>query len=80
MSKKNTELAKKIVDQLGKVTKSEASDDYFVNFEAGVLPYEGLPYAATKKAAVSAGIERIASDLDDGSLVLSDTWAEDNLQ
>lgn len=79
MSKKNKDLAVKIIDQLGVVENSESGEGYIVNLSNTVLPYQAMPWGKTQKAAKANAVGYIADELDTGSLTLSDTWAEDNL-
>jgi hypothetical protein len=89
MSKKNEVLAKKIVDKLGDYEKivhhpvdpvtNEQLEDETVHKVVVVI---GTAYSAvedTKAGAYSTLAGAIQQQLDDGSLVLSDTWEEDNL-
>ena len=96
MSKQNKELARKIVDQLAVIKKSDnlhaapemdkegnvtaQSKDVF--YEADI-PALGMGFAGqgkTKAEALDHVVEQLADQLDSGALTLSDTWAEDNLK
>lgn len=94
MSKENKELATKIVDHLCVPTK-ELVDVPPTSGEPDELPTETKEVytsrvlvagiadaftADTKKQARQAAIDYLTHELDEGNLVLSDTWVEDNLQ
>ena len=85
---KNSVLAEKIVTQLGTVSKQEQpgkeeGDKPIIFYVCSLLDVAGLQATVpgeTKKAAVEAAIEYVTKELDEGNLILSDTWAEDNLK
>lgn len=89
MSKKNEALAKKIVSVLGKhqLVESDTPEDELAEFEVRsshhvAVVHQAFVYAAhaeTEKEAEQLVVDQIVDALDSKTLVLSDTWAEDNL-
>lgn len=75
-SKKNLELATKIVEQKAEVTKWPNGFDVDL---IGVIGVRHESRAKKKEDAISEATEVVAGMLDREELVLSDTWAEDNL-
>lgn len=76
MSKADKELAKKIVDKLAEITK--LGELQYKGTLGGKLPYLDF-YGDSKKTVTKQMIGHIASDLESGSLTLSDAWVEDNI-
>lgn len=94
-NKANLELAKKIIEQHAVVTEVEAvetvsdKNDPFkrhekkaeaYSIEVPIIGYSIFTYSGTEAECKKQAAERIAGDLDEGVIVLSDAWAEDNLR
>lgn len=80
MASKNYTLAKDIIDKVGKIEVVINVDKpaWGCNLDAVI----GVSFGSVKEAEADAKkdiIKQLAAILDDGTLVLSDTWAEDNL-
>lgn len=75
-SKKNLELARKIVDKKAVITKWPNGFDVDLIGSVGVR-HESR--AAKKSEAAAEAAEVVAGMLDREELILSDTWADDNL-
>lgn len=79
ISKENRELAEKITNRLGTIRKSGSGEGFYVDFNDANLPYQAMQWGETEDEATDNAIETIANDLQNGDLVLSDTWEADNL-
>lgn len=83
----NKALAQKIVDKLSTITKHERPGEkegakptpYYVCSLIDVASLQTTQVGNTKKEAADAAVKHIAEELDEGRLILSDSWAEDNL-
>jgi hypothetical protein len=96
MSKSNSDLAAKIIDTLAEVTSEGTvivNDGYdkdglaknqrtlkAYSFNVPVLGMGFGGIGKNKSEAVDNVVKQLAGELDSGTLVLSDTWASDNLE
>lgn len=76
ISDENRELAEKIVTQLGDYHEHEMGHRVEL-LNMGIFT---TPFHKTKKQATADMVERVGTMLEDGSLVLSDSWVVDNLK
>lgn len=77
ISKENKALATKIVTQKGAYYESESGHRVDLAETLGIFT---TAWHETKDEATANMVERVATQLQDGSLALSDTWADDNLK
>lgn len=84
---KNIELAQKIVAKYGEYSKEDhkAIDELDADQTVHTIRLMGVAgivagfHGKTKKEVTEEAVKLVKSELDEGNVVLSDTWAEDNL-
>jgi hypothetical protein len=93
MSKNNSEIATKIVDQLGKLERTDATGAkaWTFRFEPFGIIHTIVDYKqddelgpiaqdVSKSDAREKAIAFVAAEIEEGNIVLADDWAENNLK